>query len=345
MLTDDYLQRLKRVEPYAKLWRDDREFVEHRIGLYATLYFDHFHSLIDTNEASREALIDCWADYWSVVGATHQKWIYDFEMGVRGFKMPTGRVPSIETLLRDPDHVDDFQYYVHGGEHEYDASECLFATAGFPVYGAPEFPKDLGYLKLQAPLHYVRDGHLTAFVDLVKRCAVRLNVDQAHGGLGFLRTYNEGSTTRNTEAQLSQVFSGGDVDVPYVQMSDLFHAERGHLGVDSPHWINVLGPRWAGKLGGIDAIQAQLPDDQFVVEPCGQGVFIQAGACPEPGHRDDELPPAYVTLNKVLLPVRAPTMVYCMGDDPGQLSQDHGASGYFTRFDESSAKLPPLAGH
>lgn len=41
MPTDAYLKRPERVEPYAELWRDDKKFVEHRIGLYATLYFEH----------------------------------------------------------------------------------------------------------------------------------------------------------------------------------------------------------------------------------------------------------------------------------------------------------------
>ncbi|MFV5215089.1 type VI immunity family protein [Azonexus caeni] len=344
MLPDSYLKRLARVKPYAELWRDDHKFVEHRIGLYATFYFDHFHPMVDSNEAARKALIECWKDYWDLVGTQHQKWIYRFGSSIRGYKLPTDKVPPLDAYLSDPEKHGDYQYYVHGGKHEDDASDYLFSTAGFPVYGAPEYPKDIAYLELQAPLEYITNGKLSAFVELVKRCAVRLKVDQAHGGLGLLRTYNEETTTRSTEYQLSQVFSGVDVNVPYMQMSNLFWNEQGHLGIDSPHWLNVLGARWVEKLGGFDALKAKLPEDVFVVEPCGEGVFIQAGPYPEPGHKDDGLPPAYVWLNRVLLPVRAPKMVYCFGDNPGQLAQRQGAMPYFTRFDAASAKLPPVGG-
>ena len=46
MPTETYLKRLERVEPYAELWRDDKKFVEHHIGLYATLYFEHTHPMV-----------------------------------------------------------------------------------------------------------------------------------------------------------------------------------------------------------------------------------------------------------------------------------------------------------
>jgi len=52
MPTETYLKRLERVEPYAELWRDDKKFVEHRIGLYATLYFEHTHPMVASNEAA-----------------------------------------------------------------------------------------------------------------------------------------------------------------------------------------------------------------------------------------------------------------------------------------------------
>jgi hypothetical protein len=337
MPTESYLKRLRRVEPYAEMWRDDKKFVEHRAGLYVTLLFNHVHPMVDNNEGVREALIECWQDYWQVVGAQNQRWIYRFDAGVHSYKLPSSKVPPIEVYLRDPENFGSYQYYVHGGKHDDDASEHLFSLAAFWINGAPEISRDLGYLRLRAPLAYVTNGGLPSFVELVKRCAARLKVDQAHGGLGFLRTYNEESTTRFTEAQLSKVFSG--VDVPYVQLSDVFHWERGHLGIDSPHWLNFLSDYWIAKLGGIDALRAQLPEETFVVEPYDGGVFIQAGAYPEPGHRDDGLPPAYVWLNRVLMPVRAPTMVYCMGDEPGQLATHQGAKEYFTRFDAASAKL------
>ena len=78
--------------------------------------------------------------------------------------------------------------------------------------------------------------------------------------------------------------------------------------------------------------------------PAARGHSFRPGPTRSLGHKEDGLPPAYVWLNKVLLPVRAPTMVYCMGDNPGQLAQRQGAKAYFTRFDAASAKLPPIGG-
>jgi len=341
MLTQTYLQRLERVEPYLELWRDDKKFVELRAGLYVTLCFMHVHPAVDANESTREALIDCWNDYWQLVGPQHQRWTYRFGSGIRGFKVPTEKVPSIDVLLRDPDNFGDYQYYVHGGTKEDDASDYLFDLAAFPAHDAPDHPRRLGFLRLQAPFSYLREGMGTAFASLARRCAERLNVDQGHGGLGFLRTYNDESTTRRAEYQLSQVFSGVDIDVPSVQMSDLYHPVRGHLGIDSPHWLNFLSDHWIEKLGGIEALRAQLPSDHFVVERYKGGLFIQAGACPEPGHQADGLPPNYVWLNRVLKPIRATTAAYCYGNEPGQLGVHQGALEYFTRFDKASDDLPP----
>jgi len=338
-LDQAYLQRLNRVQPYAELWRDDKAFIEHRVGLYATLYFTHVDPSVHDNHEVREALIECWNDYWEVVGPEHQKWIYRFQSGVRGFKLPTDKVPPLDQYLHDPQNLRNYQYYVHGGEHEDDASDYAFDLLASSVTAAPENPSDLGYLRLQAPLGWLTDGRLPSFVALIKRCAARLEVDQAHGGLGLLRTYNEEGTTRRVEWQLSHVFSGVDVDVPYVQNSCLFHWERKHLGIDSPHWMNFLADHWVEKLGGIDELRHQLPTETFVIESYDGGVYIQAGPYPEPGHKEDGLPPAYVWLNRVLKPIRTTEMAYCMGDEPGELAEDQGAWPYFTRFDAASDKL------
>jgi hypothetical protein len=345
MLPHDYLDRLGRIDGYAELRRDNGTVVELRAGLYATLFFKHFDPLVNKNEAIREALIECWYDYWRVVGAEHQRWVYKFGSSITAHKLPTKRVPPIDVLLRDPEHFGKYRYYVHGGANEDDASDYVFALATFSV-SEPDNPYDLGYLRVQAPLSYITNGRLSEFVALVKRSAQRLNVDQAHGGLGFLRTYNEESSTRYAEAQLSRIFSGVDIDVPFVQMFDAYDEFRGgHLGIDSPHWLNFLNDYWVERLGGIEAIKAQLPADRFVVEPYEGGLFIQAGPYPEPGHKEDGLPPDYVWLNRVLKPIRSPTMVYCMGDTPGQLAQDQGAYEYFTRFDVEDApeELPVAA--
>ncbi|MDC8784034.1 type VI immunity family protein [Roseateles koreensis] len=341
MITYDYMQRLKRLEGYAELWRDDKKYIELKAGLYATLFFKHVDPSIHSNEAIREALIACWQDYWQLVGPEHQKRCYRFSRGVHADKYPSAKVPPIDVFLRDPENFDVYQYYVYGGVNEDDASEYCFNLGAFPIYGLPEHPEALGYLKLHAPLSFVTNGRLAEFVALIKRCAARLQVDQGHGGLGFLRTYNAESTTRAAEYQLSTVFSGVDIDVPALQLGDIFWSTKGgHIGINSPHWLNFLHDRWVQKLGGVEAIRAQLPADHFVVEPYEGGLFIQAGAYPEPGHRDDGLPPNYVLLNQVLKPIRAPEMGYCYGDTPGELARYQGAYEYFTRFDQPEPPKP-----
>jgi hypothetical protein len=341
-MSDSYRERIERLDPYLEIWRDDKSYVELRAGLYATFFFKHFHPSVDQNESAREALIACWEDYWRFVGPQHQKWGYKFGSNVKGYRLPSTKVASIQDYLRDPGNVGNYQYLVHGGKHEDDASEYLFDLAAPDVYGAPESPYDLAYLRLAAPLGCVMDDRLPRFVQLVKRCAERLNVDQAHGGLGFLRTYNEESSTRRAECQLSKVFSGVDIDVPYVQVSSVFYdLKGGHLGIDSPHWLNFMNQSWVDRLGGANVLSDQLPADHFKVEPYEGGLFVQAGDRPEPGHQQDGLPIAYVWLNRALRPIRAPEMSYCMGDVPGQLARNQDAKAYFTRFDAQSDQLPP----
>ena len=343
MLSEPYLKRLERVEPYAELWRDDKKFVEHRIGLYATLYFEHTHPMVASNEAVRRALIECWHDYWKVVGIKNWRWVYDL-MGpgssVPSYRVPTEKVPPIDEILNVPAHFASYQYYGSGGVHDDDASEYLFDLAAFPVYSAPELPTKFAYLRLQAPREFIANGRLTDFVALIKRCASRLKPNQAYGGLGFLRTYNEESTTRRTEAQMSKIFSGVDIDVPSVQLSGLYSFyDQKPKGITGAHWLNFLSTDWIEKLGGLEHLRDQLPADSFTVEPYDGGIFIQAGPYPEPGHKNDGLPPRYVWLNRVLKPIRVADISYHRGNTPGELASQEDVLPYLTRFDVASDAL------
>lgn len=341
MPTETYLKRLERVEPYTELWRDDKKFVEHRIGLYATLYFEHTHPMVASNEAVRRALIECWHDYWKVVGIKNWRWVYGFKgSSVPAYRVPTPKVPPIDEYLMDPEHFASYQYYGSGGSHDDDASEYLFdLSAGYP-YGAPELPTELAYLRLQAPLAFITKDQLSGFAALIKRCAARLRVNQGYGGLGFLRTYNEESTTRRTEGQTSKIFSGVDIDVPYVHLAEIYSLfDQRVVGITGAHWLNFLNDDWIEKLGGLEHLRDQLPADSFAVEPYEGGVFIQAGPYPEPGHKHDGLPPRYVWLNRVLKPIRVADFGYHMGNTPGELALPEDAMPYFTRFDAASEAL------
>ena len=338
MSNHTYLQRLKRLEPYAELWRDDKKFVEHKTGLYATFYFKHTHSTRQSTEATRKALVECWKDYWNVVGIEHWRWVYGFKNGsVPSYRVPTEKVPKIENYMGDPERANAYQYYASGGKHDDDASEYMFHALA--TYVDPEFAFELATLRLQAPLAFVTNGDLPKFIALAKRCAIRLKANQAYGGLGFLRTYNEESTTCRTEAQLAKVFSGTDIDIPHRLALQLANGWDGLKGISGAHWLNFLDDDWVTRLGGLEHLQSQLPDDSFTVEAYPGGVFIQAGAYPEPGHKDDGLPSRYVWLNRVLKPIRLPAMQYHMGDTPGQLALPEDALSYFTRFDAASDAL------
>ncbi|SFQ38717.1 type VI immunity family protein [Variovorax sp. 770b2] len=338
MSNHTYPQRLKRLEPYAELWRDDKKFVEHKAGLYATFYFKHTHSTRQSTQSTRQALVECWNDYWSVVGIEHWRWVYGFKNGsVPSYRVPTEKVPKIENYMGDSERANAYQYYASGGKHDDDASEYMFHVLA--TYVDPEFAFELATLRLQAPLAFVTNGDLPKFIALVKRCATRLKANQAYGGLGFLRTYNEESTTCRTEAQLAKVFSGTDIDIPHRLALQLANGWDGLKGISGAHWLNFLDDDWVTRLGGLEHLRSQLPEDLFKVEACPGGVFIQAGAYPEPGHKDDGLPPRYVWLNRVLKPIRLPAMQYHMGDTPGQLALPEDALSYFTRFDAASDAL------
>jgi hypothetical protein len=338
MTNDTYQDRLGRLEPYKSLWRDDKKFIEHRAGLYATFYFKHTNPERESTKATREALIECWRDYWNVVGIENLRWIYGFKNGtVSSHRVPTSKVPTIEQYLRDPENEDTYQYYASGGDHAYDASDYLFHTAA--SYVDPAFAFSFARLRLQAPLAFLTNGDLPKFVALIKRCAQRLQVDQAYGGLGFLRTYNEESTTCRAEAQLAKLFSGVDVDIPHRIASQLGNSREGLLGISGAHWLNFLNDDWVVRLGGVEHLRSELAPETFTVEPYSGGLFIQAGPHPEPGHKDDGLPPRYVWLNRVLKPVRVAKMQYHIGSTPGQLALPEDAGTYFTRFDDASDAL------
>ena len=102
-------------------------------------------------------------------------------------------------------------------------------------------------------------------------------------------------------------------------------------GVD---WLTIVGDDLAQKLGGRDAIRAQLQQPAIHVEDYDGGLIVQAGDYPSLGAVEDGLPPSYVAVNHVLKPLRIPNpdSLHHYMPDRESFDKEHTAKWY-ARFD------------
>ncbi len=192
-----------------------------------------------------------------------------------------------------------------------------------------ELRNSLGYLRIYLPVEVLKGKGGEAYEALLLQCCERLSPFHGYAGLGLQQCYEQ-HRYQHLERELAEQFTGLEVGHPmyYQGLRD---------GFKSVNWYTILSDTWLNKLGGIARLGLHLNDPAFKVLRYPGGAMIRAGEWPELGWKDrDGLPAAYVELNRLLKPVRAPKIGSLgFGSINGEVRFDTASSNeWLRRFDQ-----------
>lgn len=196
---------------------------------------------------------------------------------------------------------------------------------------------DGSFLDMWWPCEAVAEGNWsngeTSIHDFIRWTCERLDV--VHGIAGFslaLPVYD--SDLKDFELQGAEKYYCLDIDDPV----QTFLSTGDGRGVKGVNWYTILGPGYAEKVGGEQALRSQLRDPVYqFFNLANDGLMIRIGEEPEMGPIEKGLPPHYVAVNAAIKPVRALRKdVYPFGQG-GELGHPRFTVGltelWFERFD------------
>ena len=275
------------------VFKDDDGRVVIQVALLATVYFDDPYK-----REVREALVSCCEDYFQLCGE-HLRWAVnpDTEFMER-FGEGKGSNPRAWVPERHED--EDFALICHGGDQHPEAN-----AFSIQAFGAERRQySHLGNLRVSFPVLWFSE-HPGSLTDVLLNMCRKLKPVSGYGGIGLIESPSTSVRHwhESTVYQLAQRLPGLEVDRP------ISHAiwQRQGNGIKGVNWLTVVGDRLSAKLGGLDAMQAEVStlDSRFLVQRFEGGVMIQAGAHPDLGDAAHNIwPELYVKLAKYLQPIR-----------------------------------------
>jgi len=167
------------------------------------------------------------------------------------------------------------------------------------------------WLRLGMPMKGITPERLAGFMALAQDAANALGAEQGYGGIGWALPMNNHAFPdfEATERYLADRFYGLDIDKPFYMTSG--HEEKWTLekGLRSPSWLTFVGQEWLPKLGGAEALTAQLlKHPQVRVIAFDHGLIIQAGDAPQIYPVEDGVPSVMMHIAHALKPARAQTL-------------------------------------
>lgn len=287
-----------------------------RIGLLATVFFED-----PWTRAVREAVADAAEGYIRLV-REHLRWTKQPKTA-RICPISAGRVPSPGEWL--PEHKDglSWEFGLHGGEEQHDASDFQVSALG-----SSSISRRLGFLQIHLPLTWPAERS-SAFPDLVLDLCERIKPLSGYGGIGVLEALDLATRDRFQPAvrSIAERFPGAEVE------SRTAHTLWLKDGIKGVNWLTILSDRWVQAAGGLDYLRIRL-DDDFIFYRYNGGLMIQAGSKPQVGDAQaNRWPRHYVTLARVLKKIQITDHRPFHLGGPGRMDQEASMAWLF-RFDE-----------
>ncbi len=275
----------------------DDEGVVLEVAVLGSVYFEQPHT-----RAVREAVVDCCEDYFRRFGE-HLRWALDPEMNQME-RFGQGEASRPRMWVTDVPEKEGWSVHYHSGE--WDLGVAKYSLGSFCPERQP-YPQ-LGYLRISLPVSEIC-ARPQMVVEVMLGICRRLRPISGYAGIGMVECEDYGRAARYQSIvyELAQRFPGLEVDDP------LGHARalRQGDGIKGGNWLTIVGDRFLARLGGADAVSAELAalDSRFAVHRFDGGVLIQAGPRPELGAVElDDWPVLYVKLAKLLKPIRVTSL-------------------------------------
>lgn len=291
-----------------------------RIGLRLDFYFRHLGEV-----GLREALTGCIEHY---LGLASDHIIQYSVAGDRQYrKLKPGQRVDTEKLRNMINPAGSFNFEASAaveGIAQHWAISVMSSRISFQE-------EELGYLTAYLPFTALENAPPRSFTKLFLQFCNALSVEHAYGGMGWVLPFDvagrNGALRLSSLAEQALRFCALDVDDP---SGTSVHCEQ---GIKSINWLTAVSHRLLERLGGAKTV-AESVGKSVLLHPYSNGMAFQAGASPQIGdsHRG-LIPPAYVTLGRVLKPLRAayPDALLCAPPNFGPIPHGENADKIFTQ--------------
>ncbi|WP_447927852.1 type VI immunity family protein [Vreelandella sp. EE27] len=274
------------------------EYIGAVICLRGTLYFKNAH----TPEV-REALCHCF-DAFKRLAEPHLTWLWREEPPEGSPLTPYAQARSLREMLSRMDENYPLSFYYTSGQQSNDASDWYFRIFGSAGWES-NIGRDLSVIVFSIPLLY-QEQHSLEFLHLFQDCARQLNAEHGYAGYAFNLSVTNRGENEPTEAFMAERMPGLDAGTAAL-LTNRPEFKKGKIKTVS--WLTLLDQERLQRVGGLNALKAQLPNSHFAFYEAGSSVVIQAGAYPYiAGDAEGTRPAPYVLLNHLLKDIRCETV-------------------------------------
>jgi hypothetical protein len=224
---------------------------------------------------------------WSAVGATTDEWkpLAKTTLG-RCRALLTGDGPATRNLTAFT--------LTDGQEGGAAPGYSILVVGGKP---SPRLLDELALIQMTFPSSVLAEDGIEKFVTFATHLAEPLPYVSGYGSPALV--WSESDPTAGLRAAWGQAVRHAGYDVESNETGRL----RLGVRVRGARWLTFLGPELLAKLGGLDAMKANLPVT-VTLEPAGHGTLMRAGAVAEIGDRNRrEETPLLRAVARVLEPV------------------------------------------
>lgn len=264
------------------------------VGLRATFYFRNGHSI-----ERRRGVAACFNEFFDMAG-DELRWTIPTRLWPTGSSRQTAAA-NLTTYLTAGDFDEDegWEFGWHAGDTVDSASTLMIDAYGVRAWQAAPPHNQLSLVTVMFPLTFFTERE-TGLPTLIAHWASRLGALHGYGGIGLALSPDRFiiSNYGTTIIGLGMRFPGVELDYP------IHHSLSCKQAIKGVNWVTVLANEFVETLGGAGELGARL-GEQFVFTEYSDGLVIRAGAVPEIGDRNRQIPaPNYAALSKALKPVR-----------------------------------------
>jgi hypothetical protein len=296
------------------------------VALLATVYVEE-----PSRREVREAIVSCCEDYLARCGQ-QILWAYNPDTDrMERFREGKGSNPQAWLpLLSEDEH---FMLLYHGAAWDRGASALSLQSFGPQRYPYPQ----LGHFRVSFPVLWF-SMHPGSLTEVLLEICRKLKPVSGYGGIGMVMSPDRAIYTRTEPIvyELAQRFPGLEID--YLVEHGIWLANEKTGGIKGVNWLTVVGEPWLAKLGGADALEADLAalDRRFIVHRFPGGVMIQAGPHPMLGDaQSNDWPDLYVKLARKLRPIRVAKHGPMQLAGPGlRMDTTEPSEAWLRRFDD-----------
>ena len=280
-------EKLEQIEALRDEWEyvDDNDNTVLTLGVRATFYFWGGHT-----SPVRAAVVECVEAYLQLFGTQLKRGYLEASSRF----VPFDQMPSLRAVVPTLDEDDRIEWSAFSAERNDVVGD--FEIVVYTERGWQEgVPSRLTFVVPRA--HAFEPDEQRQLLSLVELFNSRLRPFHSHAGLCAVSTFNQFEYQLD-EFDLATRFKGAFIEYMAI---DPKHAPGGIKSVD---WLTFIGATFAERVGGKQALVAQLQALGIDMRESGDGVLVAANLTPDLIPVSGQVPASVKRVNAALRPLR-----------------------------------------